>query len=137
MIIHNLNCSQQCDWRGHLMEQQQYGAPFQDRSELLRVLMQITQPMFSAHKVILNQKNQFRFQSIMNIGKNFMFDGIVRYVDVLPRRINGIKVPAYSTFDLRLAWEYKMLTISVVGKNLAEKYHTEFGLKEIPRSVMG
>jgi hypothetical protein len=51
-------------------------------------------------------------------------------------------VLAYFTFDLRAAWRYKdWLELSVVGENLWENQHSEFGVpatrENIPRSVYG
>jgi len=50
-------------------------------------------------------------------------------------------VPAYFTFDARLAWAYKRFEVSVVGQNLWDARHREFGSaatgQEIPRSVYG
>jgi iron complex outermembrane receptor protein len=51
-------------------------------------------------------------------------------------------VPSYVTFDVRLAWWWKdNLEISIVGQNLWDNQHPEFGAaatrEEIPRSVFG
>jgi iron complex outermembrane receptor protein len=83
-------------------------------------------------------QNQFVLQSIMNLPANFEFDLTGRYVDALP----APHVPAYFTFDARLAWHYKnKLEIAMVGQNLWDNQHPEFGTagsrQEIPRSVYG
>jgi hypothetical protein len=51
-------------------------------------------------------------------------------------------VPGYGTFDARLAWWYQgNLEFSIVGQNLWDNQHPEFGpvatRQEIPRSVFG
>ncbi len=85
----------------------------------------------------IDPKQQVLFHSIMNIGKQFQFDGVFRYIGARPTRINGAEVPAYSALDLRLAWTKKWITVSVLGQNLLEKYHPEFGTREIPRRFLG
>jgi iron complex outermembrane receptor protein len=50
-------------------------------------------------------------------------------------------VPSYFTFDVRLAWQFKTLVLSIVGQNLLDNQHPEFGAvagrREIERSVYG
>jgi iron complex outermembrane receptor protein len=51
-------------------------------------------------------------------------DTLLRYVDRLPT----FEVPAYLTADLRVAWQAREdLELSVVGRNLFERSHAEFG----------
>ena len=68
---------------------------------------------------------------------NFQFDTTARYVDTLPHP----GVPGYFTFDLRLAWTCRRFEFSVVGQNLWDGQHAEFGAaaarQEIPRSIYG
>jgi iron complex outermembrane receptor protein len=85
----------------------------------------------------LDPENQFSLQSIMNVGKYFQVDATMRYVDDLPEAIDKSKVPAYSTADLRIAYQYKWITIAAIGKNLFEENHLEFGTHQIPRRYMG
>lgn len=76
------------------------------------------------------------FQSIADLPENFELDVTLRFVDELPQPY----VPAYFTFDARLAWEYKDLELAVVGQNLFERWHSEWQGErgpEIPRSVYG
>ncbi len=82
-------------------------------------------------------KNQFLIQSMMTIKRNFQLDGVIRYVDLIPATFNATFISSYLTFDIRLAYQYKWLTLSVVGENLSAPYHTEFGERQIPRSVYG
>ena len=81
----------------------------------------------------------------MDLPENMEFDTGLRYVDQLP--INngptaGI-VPSYYELDARLAWHpTKNLEISIVGQNLLQGEHPEYGFPdptqvEIGRSVYG
>jgi iron complex outermembrane recepter protein len=83
-------------------------------------------------------ENQALLQSIMDLPAHFQLDLVARYVDTL----NNPHVPSYGTFDARLAWWYKgCLEFSIVGQNLWDNQHPEFGAvatrREIPRSVFG
>ena len=83
-------------------------------------------------------QNQAVLQSIMNFPAHFQFDVVGRYVDTL----HNPNVPSYFTFDVRLAWWWKEhLEFSVVGQNLWDNEHPEFGAaasrEEIPRSIFG
>ena len=85
-------------------------------------------------------KHQFSLKSSWNLRENLDFDMTVRYVDSL----NDLEVPSYITMDLRLAWRMrKDLELAVVGRNLLQTYHYEFGqtadnlnaeITEVPRS---
>jgi iron complex outermembrane receptor protein len=87
----------------------------------------------------LDPKHQFFLQSIMDLPENFQLDLVGRYVDSLrSARIAGTpSTPSYLSFDARVAWRYKNWEISLVGQNLAEPHHREFGASEIPRGVFG
>jgi iron complex outermembrane receptor protein len=82
-------------------------------------------------------QHQFSFQSIMDLPAHFQFDVTGRYVDTLP----SPNVPSYFTFDVRVAWQFKNLELSIVGQNLLDNQHPEFGgvtgRREIERSVYG
>lgn len=78
--------------------------------------------------------NQLLVQSMMDVLKNYQLDLTFRYVDVIPAAFSSPSVPSYFTFDARVAWHYKWLTLSVVGQNLAQKTHGSAGSIEIPRS---
>jgi iron complex outermembrane receptor protein len=83
-------------------------------------------------------ENQFLIQSIFDLPGNLQFDGVLRYVDRLP----SPHVPSYVSLDLRLAWRpIPNLEISLVGQNLLDNQHPEFGpaatRQEIPRSMYG
>jgi iron complex outermembrane recepter protein len=79
-------------------------------------------------------KNQVMLQSIMDLATNFSLDITSRYVAALEARTLTAEVPEYGTFDVRGAWQKKWVELSVVGQNLLESKHKEFGLIQIPRS---
>jgi iron complex outermembrane receptor protein len=78
-------------------------------------------------------EHQLMFQSIMDLPGGFELDVTGRYADDLP----SPEVPSYFALDARIAWEYKDLEIALVGQNLTESRHREFGVREIPRAVYG
>jgi iron complex outermembrane receptor protein len=78
-------------------------------------------------------EHQFSFQSIVDLPAHFQFDMTGRYVDTLPAPL----VPSYFSLTVRLAWQYKQTEISLVGQNLTDPKHPEFGTRQIPRSIHG
>ena len=65
--------------------------------------------------------------SSWDVTENVDFDVMARYVDVLPAQT----VPSYCTLDLRLGWRpWHNLELSVVGKNLFDSQHLEFGNRD-------
>lgn len=84
----------------------------------------------------IDPDNQAFLQSILDIGKNLQFDFTGRYVDALPELgVSTPAIPAYATFDARLAWIFSKFELSIVGQNLTKGKHSEFGTREIPRSI--
>lgn len=81
--------------------------------------------------------NQVTLQSRFNLPKGFEFDQTYRYVSALPAFLAG----SYSTADAHLAWRAtREMEFSVVGENLFQPHHVEFGgnpgpLVGIKRSV--
>jgi iron complex outermembrane receptor protein len=79
------------------------------------------------------------FQSFINLPKHFEFDQTFRYSSALPAQGVG----SYSTVDVRLGWHFgEGLDFSVVGQNLLQPSHAEFGgdpgpLVGIKRSIHG
>ena len=58
---------------------------------------------------------------------------MVRYVDP----VGYYDIPAYVAFDLRLGWKpVKNLELSLVGQNLFDNQHLEFGntVSELPQT---
>ncbi|HYG21920.1 MAG TPA: TonB-dependent receptor [Verrucomicrobiae bacterium] len=83
-------------------------------------------------------RNQAVVQSMFNLPGRVELDFTFRYVDALP----SPHVPAYFTVDTRVAWHpTENLELSVVGQNLWDDQHPEFGAagtrQEIPRSIFG
>jgi iron complex outermembrane receptor protein len=76
--------------------------------------------------------NHFLLQSITDLPWNFRFDITTRYMSALP----SPHVPAYFTFDARIAWLFKQLEFSVAGQNLWQGRHEEYQAY-IPRNIYG
>jgi iron complex outermembrane receptor protein len=78
-------------------------------------------------------------QSLFNLPRGFELDIFFRHVSELPAQ----PVAAYSTADVRLGWRMTPhLELSVVGRNLLQPYHPEFGggssgLTQVKRSIFG
>jgi iron complex outermembrane receptor protein len=69
-------------------------------------------------------KRQFMLRSLLDLPDSTELDIRVRYVSELPNP----KVPAYTAFDMRIAWRLRReLELSLVGQNLLESSHVEFG----------
>ena len=63
-------------------------------------------------------------QSLFNLPKRFDLDPTYRYVSALSAPV----VPAYNAVDIRLGWHAtREIEISLVGQNLVEPHHPEFG----------
>jgi iron complex outermembrane receptor protein len=82
-------------------------------------------------------KHRFLLRSAMDLTPKLEFDWTLSHVSSLP----SPSVPAYTTLDLRLGWKQsKQLEVSLIGQNLLDKRHLEFGRastrSEIERSVL-
>lgn len=82
----------------------------------------------------IDPKSQFIFQSILDVTRSVDIDVTARYVHRLEQTGFTPLVPSYFTFDARLAWQIGKLSVAVIGQNLLEKNHLEFGSRKIPRS---
>jgi iron complex outermembrane receptor protein len=84
-------------------------------------------------------QHQASLRSFMTLPGNLEFDLVWRYVDSLSSQSVG----SYFNLDARLGWHPNQnLEIAVVGQNLLEDHHPEFGggsggLTEVERSVYG
>ncbi len=68
--------------------------------------------------------HQWSLRSSVTVRAAHDFDAMVRHVDSLP----NIPVPAYTAVDARYAWRvFQGFELSVVGQNLFDKNHPEFG----------
>jgi iron complex outermembrane receptor protein len=75
--------------------------------------------------------HQISLQSMMELHPGVELDVTARYVSELA----DPPVPAYVAFDVRLAWTVRQWEIALVGQNLGDSRHLEFGtFREIPRS---
>jgi len=82
--------------------------------------------------------NQIVFESLCNLPNHFESDFTYRYVSGLPAQ----GVSAYSTGDARFGWHSGDLDLSIVGQNLFQPTHGEFGntpgpVVQIRRTVFG
>ena len=83
-------------------------------------------------------RNQGFVRSSMALPRDLSLDVGARYVDVLPNQ----RVPSYVACDARLGWQpSKTVEVAVVGSNLFDPRHPEFGTpasrKEVERSFYG
>lgn len=79
-------------------------------------------------------KHRAVLQSILDLPLHLQLDIAARYLSGLPKTLATVAVPSYFTFDTRLAYTFKWIEIAVVGQNLLEDNHTEFGSSNIPRN---
>lgn len=94
-------------------------------------------PLISEAFEGVDPKNQFILQSIMDLPSDLQLDVVGRYVDMLPAILTIPKVPAYFTFDVRIAWQLTYFEFSIVGQNLLEDQHAETGSSKISRNFYG
>ncbi|MBT5307599.1 MAG: TonB-dependent receptor [Candidatus Scalindua sp.] len=72
--------------------------------------------------------HQFSIRSMMDLPGNLELDSWIRYVDSVP----SVNVDSYITLDARLGWNpTEKIELSIVGKNLLEKRHKEYGPSSI------
>jgi len=80
--------------------------------------------------------NQVVVRSLIDLPRHFEFDTMVRYVGELPAQT----VPRYTTADIHAGWHdvpvkflgFSHLDFSVVGQNLLQPHHVEFGVAPGP-----
>lgn len=84
--------------------------------------------------------HQFQVRSHLNLPQNFEFDSALYWVDA----VSNQGVSAYTRVDVRLGWQpTDNVELSIVGQNLAEGRHPEFGSgffstrSQVPRSMYG
>jgi iron complex outermembrane receptor protein len=84
--------------------------------------------------------NQFHLSSRVDLPWNFEFDTALYWVD----RVSNQNVEDYARLDARLGWRpWPQLDLSLVGQNLAQGEHDEFGPSftamptSVPRSFYG
>jgi len=78
--------------------------------------------------------HQMQLQSNFNLGKRFEFDQGYRFVSALPAQ----NVNAYQTMDARIACDFtKNWNLSLVGQNLFQRYHYEWGTGDPTQQLIG
>ena len=85
--------------------------------------------------LVNDAKSHAMLQSILDLPLHLQLDIVARYLDPLQKTFATAAVPSYFTYDARLAYSVKGFEIAVVGQNLSEKNHTEFGTFNLPRNV--
>jgi iron complex outermembrane recepter protein len=81
-------------------------------------------------------QQQLQLRSSLSLPPQVEFDVLLRYVDRVSNAGRGFAVvPDYVALDTRIAWSMgTTLQVAVVGQNLLDKQHPEFGTLEIERS---
>ena len=80
--------------------------------------------------------SQLVVRSLIDLPHRFEFDTLLRYVEQLPAQ----NVPRYTTADIHAGWHgvpvkflgFRYLDFSVVGQNLLQPHHEEFGITPGP-----
>lgn len=74
---------------------------------------------------------------MLDLFRHFQLDITGRYISGRPLSVlAGVPVvPAYSNLDVRLAWYFKQLELSLVGQNIVNPSHVEFATNRIPRNI--
>lgn len=84
-----------------------------------------------------DSRNHATFQSMLNLPHGITFDVAARYLDYLPKTAVTDQVPEYFTFDARIALRLKHFEFALVGQNLPQEDHVEFGNFTTKRSTYG
>lgn len=85
----------------------------------------------NAYNETADPKHQLRMQLSYDLGSQWAFDTAFRWVDRLPTNNVGelTHVPSYAELDVRVGWKLDArTTLSLVGQNLLNKHHQEFGV---------
>jgi len=83
----------------------------------------------------IDPRHQFVLQSLLDIPSGFSVDFVLRYVSALNTTSITPEVSEYFGLDLRLAKSIRWFELSLVGQNLLQQGHVEFGALQIPRSI--
>lgn len=102
--------------------------------------LQTSDPVIIRFPEGTSPKHKFAIQSFLNLPHNFEFDSTLYWVDELEE----FDIGDYTRLDVRLGYTpVKNLSFSIVGQNLLQKEHQEFGNSfigdsaEIERSFIG
>jgi iron complex outermembrane receptor protein len=78
--------------------------------------------------------HQFSLRSSLDLGSSWRWDAWLRHVSRIDNPVFGT-IPAFTTLDMRLAWQArKGLELSLVGQNLLDRVHPEYGSNFIQSS---
>lgn len=82
-------------------------------------------------------QQQSQLRASIDLTPALELDAWLRYVDRISNDARGFEpIPDYTTLDVRVGWSpFSGLQIAVVGQNLLEHRHPEFGFREIERSA--
>jgi iron complex outermembrane recepter protein len=88
---------------------------------------------------LFDPQQQLQLRSSWDFSDAVELDVWLRYVDRIVNTARGFQtVPDYLTLDARIGWSLlKHLELTLVGQNLLDKQHLEFGFRQIERSVYG
>jgi iron complex outermembrane receptor protein len=79
-------------------------------------------------------EHQYGLRSFLDVTEDLQVDVLWRHIDAvrsIPDIVTGEGIPNYSQLDVRIAWHgWEQLEVSVVGQNLLDKRHPEFGTPE-------
>lgn len=84
-----------------------------------------------------DSKHHFLFQSMLNLPLNLKLDIVARYTDYVAASFATVRVPEYATADIRLAFNYKAMEISITAQNIVHDRHSEYDALKIPRNYFG
>jgi iron complex outermembrane recepter protein len=88
---------------------------------------------------LFDPPKQFQLHSSLDVSSDLEFDVWLRYVDRVSNIARGFEtVPDYTSLDMRIGWAATShIDVALVGQNLLEDQHLEFGFRSIERSVFG
>jgi iron complex outermembrane recepter protein len=88
---------------------------------------------------LFDPEQQFQLRSSWDVSDVVELDVWLRYVDRIINNARGFQtVPDYVAVDARIGWSvFEHLELTLVGQNLLDDQHLEFGFREIERSVYG
>ena len=81
-------------------------------------------------------QQQIQLRTSIDLFDDLELDLGFRFVDQIQNTARGFEtIPDYTTVDVRVAWlPTRNLELAIVGQNLLDERHPEFGLREIERS---
>jgi iron complex outermembrane recepter protein len=81
-------------------------------------------------------EHQFQIRSWLQLHRRVEFDVWVRHVGAVAGNARSFpRVPSYVAVDARIGWSRRGLELSIVGQNLFDDRHAEFGSREFRRAA--